>query len=173
MSKIRKKFFSTMRSVAKKSARIILCTLLVGLVFTMGCEKLKNLREGLDGGSLLGTPPLQGTKWKLMGIFDVVSDTLIKELEPYDCAECYSFTFDTDSTAIGRSTSNILGVMLKPTIRVFLMTDALGTDFYLEDAILFRNAIETIISYQLLSNNELRFYYNGNNNYLKFEKIGG
>ena len=48
MSKIRKNFFSTTRSVVKKSARIILCTLLIGLVFTMGCEKLKDLRERIQ-----------------------------------------------------------------------------------------------------------------------------
>ena len=49
MSKIRKKIFSTTLSVAKKITRIPLCMLLVGLVFTMGCEKLKNVREGIEG----------------------------------------------------------------------------------------------------------------------------
>jgi len=96
----------------------------------------------------------------------------LQELEPKDCEECYSFTFDTDSTATGWSTSNILGVNLRPMVRIFLMTDALGTDFYLEDAILFCNAIEAIVSYEL-SINGLKFYYNDGKNYLKFKKIGG
>jgi len=114
---------------------------------------------------------LQGTKWKLIGIVDTQTD-ILKELEPKDCEECYSFTFDTDSTATGKSTSNILGVTLKPLVRIFLMTEAGGTDFYLEDAILFRNAIETIISYER-NKNELKFYYNDGKNYLKLKKIGG
>jgi len=99
MSKIREKFFSTTRSVAKKSAGIILCALLVGLVFTMGCEKLKNLREGLDVGNLLGTLTLQGAKWKLVGIFDAKTDTLTKELEPKNCEQCYLLAFDTENVA--------------------------------------------------------------------------
>ena len=114
---------------------------------------------------------LKGTEWKLIGIVDTQTD-ILKELEPKDCDDCYSFTFDTDSTATGNSTSNILGVTLKPVVRVFLMTEALGTDFYLEDAILFREAIEIIISYER-SDNELKFYYNDSKNYLKFKKIGG
>ena len=114
---------------------------------------------------------LQGTKWKLEGIVDTQTG-ILTELEPNDCDECYSFTFNTDSTATGRSTSNELGVKLKPVVRIFLMTYALGTDFYLEDAILFCNAIDTIISYEL-SGNYLKFYYNNGENYLKFKKIGG
>ena len=55
MSKIRKKFFSTTRCVAKKSARIILCTLLIGLVFTMGCEKLRKFRDEIDASGFQNT----------------------------------------------------------------------------------------------------------------------
>jgi len=114
---------------------------------------------------------LINTKWKLLGIVDTQTSVLT-ELEPNNCAECYSFTFDTDSTAVGWSTSNILMVQLRPILRVFLATYALGTDFYLEDAILFCNVINTITSYEL-NGNELNFYYNENKNYLKFIKIGG
>ena len=39
---------------------------------------------------------LKGTKWKLAGITDPTGS--LKVLEPKDCAECYTLTFETDST---------------------------------------------------------------------------
>ena len=110
---------------------------------------------------------LQETKWKLIGIVDTQTG-ILQELEPKDCDECYTFTFDTDSTASGWSTSNELMVRLRPVLQVFIASKALGTDFYLEDAILFRNTIETIISYEL-NKDELKFYYNDHKNYLLFK----
>jgi len=110
---------------------------------------------------------LQGTKWKLMGIVDTQTD-ILKELEPKDCDECYSFTFDTDSTAIGWITSNDLFVWLRPVVSIATFSKALGSDFYIEDAILFRNVIKTITSYEL-NKNELKFFYNDNKNYLLFK----
>ena len=41
---------------------------------------------------------LTGTKWKLVGIVDSPSKKLTA-VEPTDCEECYTITFDTDSTA--------------------------------------------------------------------------
>ena len=111
---------------------------------------------------------LSGTKWKLADIIDAQTGVL-RELEPKDCEKCYSFTFDTDSTAAGWSTSNVLLVSLKPKVRIFIATDALGTDFYLDDAILFHNVIGSIITCEL-NKNELKFYYNDNNNYLLFKQ---
>jgi hypothetical protein len=45
---------------------------------------------------------LKGTKWKLAGIADSKTGTL-KVLEPKDCEECFTLTFNTDYTAIVRS----------------------------------------------------------------------
>ena len=151
-----------------KSTGVVLCMMIIVLFFAFGCEKLRNLRVDELIEVLNSSCHLQDTKWKLVGIVDTQTDSL-KELEPKDCEECYSFTFYTDSTATGWSTSNILGVILRPTVRIFIMTYALGTDFYLEDAILFRNTIETITSYEL-SKNKLKFYFNDRKNYLLFEK---
>ena len=75
---------------------------------------------------------LKGTKWKLAGIVDTETGDL-KELEPKDCDECYTFTFDTDSTAIGWITSNDLIVNLRPVLSVFSASKALGSDFYIEE----------------------------------------
>ena len=45
---------------------------------------------------------LEGTRWKLEGLVEV-GKGIIKEFEPEDCEECYTLTFDSDSTADSRS----------------------------------------------------------------------
>ena len=110
---------------------------------------------------------LVGTTWKLAGIVDVETEE-IRELEPKNCENCYWFWFYTDSTASGRSVSNLLLVSLKPVVQVLIGTSVLGPDYYLEDAILFRNIIQLITSYEI-NMNELKFYYNDNKNYLLFK----
>jgi hypothetical protein len=54
-------------------------------------------------------PPLAGTQWKLAGIVNTATGVLA-ELEPKDCATCYTLTFDTDSTAEGTSIMNTLNL---------------------------------------------------------------
>ena len=44
--------------------------------------------------------PLVNTHWKLVGIYDVKEDTLVKKLEPKDCEECYTIKFGADTTFI-------------------------------------------------------------------------
>ena len=105
------------------------------------------------------------TTWKLAGIVDTQTG-ILKVLEREGCADCYSFTFDTDSTAFGISIVNHLGVSLRPIVRIFVMTYAL--DNHWDDTALFYNAISSIISYKL-NKNELKFYYNDNKNYLLFK----
>jgi len=109
---------------------------------------------------------LQGTKWKLAGIVEVQTGEM-KELEPKKCSECYTFTFDTDSTAVGQTVSNDLFVWLRPVLSVASYSKA-GE---LGDGYLFLNIIKTIISYEL-NKNELKFYYDDGKNYLLFKQIG-
>jgi hypothetical protein len=52
---------------------------------------------------------LQGTKWKLAGIFDAKTDTLIKELELKDCGVCYTFIFDDTDSIYFRTILNNYG----------------------------------------------------------------
>jgi len=40
--------------------------------------------------------PLKGTSWKLVGIVDVEAGVM-KELEPKDCAWCFTLTFETSN----------------------------------------------------------------------------
>ena len=58
-------------------------------VFCFAC-KSNNENETLSS--------LKGTQWKLAGIVDSQTGKLTV-LEPTDCEECYTLTFDTDSTA--------------------------------------------------------------------------
>jgi hypothetical protein len=53
-------------------------------------------------------PPLAGTQWKLTGIVEA-STVAVRELEPKDS---YKLRFDTDSTAQGTTSTNIVGVNL-------------------------------------------------------------
>jgi len=137
------------------------------VVICSNCSSCTNESSKLKEDSLQETN-LQGTKWKLAGIVDVQTGD-IKELDPKDCDECYTLTFDTDSTAVGWITSNDLIVRLRSVLEVFSASKALGSDFYIEDAILFRSIIGKINSYKLYTN-ELKFYYNDNKNYLLFKQ---
>jgi hypothetical protein len=52
---------------------------------------------------------LKGTELKLVGIFDVKTDTLINELEPKDCGYCFTLTFETDYVASAYGVSYEVG----------------------------------------------------------------
>ena len=110
---------------------------------------------------------LIGIKWKLAGIVNTNTDEFTV-LEPRDCERCYTLSFDTDSTATVWSASNIFLIRLQPIVQVVLETEALGLDFYVEDAMLFCKAIKSISSYDI-SKNEVKFYFKENKNYLLFK----
>jgi hypothetical protein len=80
-----------------------LCLVLVTLYATNGCIKSENIHK-TDNNDI---EKLQGTKWKLIGIFDTQTGDL-QELEPKDCEGCYTILFDTDSTFSGQMVVNIL-----------------------------------------------------------------
>ncbi|MCL2131351.1 MAG: hypothetical protein FWH36_02665 [Lentimicrobiaceae bacterium] len=104
--------FSKTLSVLKKGTVETLCTFLVPLMILLAagsCEKPKNPNEKNNGIEIEKEDAdtnifLQGTKWKLVGIFDAETDTLIKELEPKDCISCYTLEF-RDADIIGFHTS--------------------------------------------------------------------
>jgi hypothetical protein len=123
-------------------------------------------------------PPLEGTDWKLAGIVDASTGD-VRELEPKDCATCYTLSFDTDSTAEGKVIVNTInisladsyanGVLLVKTTKIYLSGE---DDFYL--------AIEGgIYSYEYLAGwssgdvsgkKELRFY-NKEKDYLLYKLV--
>ena len=81
--------------------------LVAAIVVLGGCEKSKL--------------KLKGTTWKLDGIYNIDTKEL-KVLAPIECEDCYSFTFDTDSTAQGKSTTNKLGVYLTNPVGIGIET---------------------------------------------------
>ena len=81
----------------KKVAVGTLCMLLLGFCLcVVDCERYEPrvIEEEPD----TDTSCLAGTHWKLVGIFDAETDTLIKELEP-DGEECYTLNFGTAKEA--------------------------------------------------------------------------
>lgn len=79
------------------SAVILLVGAFIVINFS-GCEEVEPIK-------------LKGTTWKLKGIYNANTKEF-KVLAPEECNDCYSFTFDTDTTAKGRSTTNQVGVYL-------------------------------------------------------------
>jgi hypothetical protein len=97
---------------------------------------------------------LAGTKWKLQGILNAKTDSL-KILDPADCARCYTMEFDTDSTAHGFCTVNLLNTFLSRNgaARIVVTTEALDTR---EDPTMFEDILPTIKLY-LHEGNDLQF----------------
>ena len=125
---------------------------------------------------------LQGTKWKLIGIVDIQTGVLT-ELEPRDCNECYTITFDTDGTFSGVTSNNVINYanyVIDYNTEMFYITDIVGTEMgeegngYLYSQILWK--IQSFKVWEVQSKVKgtcLYLYYNESNNYLKYKKIGG
>ncbi len=116
---------------------------------------------------------LQGTQWKLTGIMDMQTDTL-KKLDPVDCEECYTLTFDTDSTFSAFSSAN----QLQGTYEADYQTNSIhfltigGTKIgEIADGHLFWDIFYLLQSFSF-TENELRLFYekDGMDYYLLFGK---
>ena len=100
-------------------------------------------------------------KWKLVGVVDAETSTL-KVLEPKDCERCYTFTFDTDTTAWGYTVLNamyIAGFIIGGT--------KLGED---GDAGICYDALFSVRSY-VFNENELKFFFNNDSQYLLYKPL--
>jgi len=133
--------------------------------FCMACQ----INNGDDMSTLSS---LKGTKWKLAGIVDTETGVL-KVLEPKDCVECYTLTFDMDSTAtvlsiwaiykLDLSHLDLIRDICKPdnmngVEKVCLNEEAKDGISYV-DSYLFRAGIAYTKSYKFTPK-ELKFYYN-------------
>jgi hypothetical protein len=112
----------------------ILSLFLFGILLSLwGCSNDGDLSKDNDTASSntkenenTDISSLVDTKWKLAGIMNVETGEL-KTLEPYniktenDCEDCYTLTFDTDTTAWGRSCANIIQAFTKKTAAGFYM----------------------------------------------------
>jgi len=107
-------------------------------------------------------PNLKGTQWKLNGIVDVETN-ILKVLEPKECETCYTFTFDTDTTAFGKSVFNEFYINgLNPIVLY-------GTNWgEPEDAGLYKNIIRRSVTSYDANENELKFFFDNNRKYLYF-----
>ena len=91
---------SALQGVRRRSAvAVMLCILMF-----LGCKNQSEVNDDfLDeiavNGDQLISLNLKGTKWKLMEIANFQLVGSIKILEPKKCDDCYTLTFDTDSTA--------------------------------------------------------------------------
>ena len=110
---------------------------------------------------------LVGTKWKLVGFFDVEKNTL-REAEPKDCEDCYTLYFDTDSTASGKSTNNAIQLNIINWKVGGTKAGELSEDGWMYMDILGDKAKS--YSYEK-EDNKLKFYYNNKKNYLLYRAL--
>ena len=132
---------------------MIIPALICGLLLT-SCGSDKSETEPISR--------LQGTKWKLEGIVDIQTSTL-KELEPKNCDKCYTFVFDTDTTARGYTCVNAMYIGgLNPIVIG-------GTKIYeTGDAGICFDALFSVKSYTF-DGKELKLFFDNNNNYLLYK----
>ncbi|MCL2073502.1 MAG: hypothetical protein FWH18_06265 [Marinilabiliaceae bacterium] len=132
-----------------------------------GC---KNPDENVDNEEIsIETRILEKTKWKLVGIVDEQGD--MKILEPKDCDECYTLTFDSSSTFLSFSSANqIEGTyVVDYETKEMRITEFKGTEINERgDGQLFCNLFYSVKSF-ILQENELRLYCNEKKNYLLFK----
>jgi hypothetical protein len=106
----------------KKVYFFLLAMCLIG----MACKEDKSKKEEESSS--------KNTKWKLVGIMNM-NTGILQELEPKDCEECYTLTFDTDTTAIAYSVNTTLAKLdllhLNPS--AFLLDYALWCERYYKD----------------------------------------
>jgi hypothetical protein len=154
--------------VRQRGTVATLCIVLMVLFLTTGCEK----------PHLNDTIQLQGTKWKLAGIVDVQTGELTV-LEPANCTECYTLTFDTDSTMSGHSTANDLileivtmssnpGLNICTISRIGMLTKINERG----DGSLYLDILYCVNSY-IQEDSNLKFFYTKDNktSYLLFKSV--
>jgi len=155
--------FDVRNAFQTKRMRVAMEVLSIAFLVTVcSCEK----PESTTTTESTTTISLQGTTWKLEGILDMQTNDL-QVLEPMNCQSCYTFTFDTDSTAIGKSVANEIWLVLRPP---FVLRMTLMDDTGIGDVDMYYAALSSIESYTL-SDANLRFYYNDKKECLTFKKI--
>jgi len=172
MDKLITKFFSTTSSVVKKGMAAMLC---MGLFWGVGCKK-NNPISGTEPDTEIS---LKGTKWKLVGIMDMLIGELT-ELEPEDCEDCYTIAFDNiDDFFEGKA---VEVVFLSPCYTVNYTFSTIQFPMGIErpdaDDIYDGNLYLEIWSFNFrevqpfeLRDSELKLYYNDKRNYLLFNKL--
>jgi len=172
----------------KVKARLFFIVSLLVVAVTVAAQSQDKIMQVHSGGNVVyaintlqvdsvtfqdGTLPesLINTKWKLSGIVDAETGA-VTELEPKECRECYTLSFGTDYTAIANSIYLPLQLELRN----------LGVHKILEEILIFKEWYDNI-SYEetldfrkaiaeaeacVVTEDELKLYYNDKKNYLRF-----
>ena len=171
--------------------------LICAFLFCLSCNKKteneieeETVEERIDAMRLAIEQCVDCPKWKLAGIIDVETGEL-QVLEPRHCEECYTLTFDTDSTAYALS---IWGIYHLNFLNLDVYCDTCWPDNYdyyyerprhfscipaerynsipCEDSGLFRHMICRVASYEAASDElKLFFTYFDKIQYLLFKPI--
>jgi hypothetical protein len=145
--------------------RIRKCLYYTVCLFAAGLLVLCNGRD-MNPASI----SLEGTKWKLAGVVDVETGVL-RDLEPKDCTECYTLTFDTNHTASVHSIIMDVEIDLlnldpsRPVKKIYFdegYPDGHGHDFRM--AIFWAESFTVTLE-------ELKLFYNNKKEYLQFKLI--
>jgi hypothetical protein len=155
------------RKIGKKvfSAKMLLVALLMACIAVFSCHK------NSDPEVII---PLQGSKWKLSGIYDMPYDTLIMVLEPKNCDTCYTLSFETDHFAtvqcinvrITLDLLNLSSGCWHGEARVDEMYE--GERYNVNP---FENGIKRANAYSTPSDSVLKIYYCDSSKYLLFKRI--
>ena len=113
MTGLFKKPFAKVRTII---AHGIVCTLLFAVIScdNSASDEIDDDENGVEQCD--NTKPftaLKGTRWRLVGIVNPSAlVSVIRELQPTHCVECYTLTFETDRIAFVRGIGNFLKIDL-------------------------------------------------------------
>ena len=154
----------------KESGKMFFILLLISLAVVASCERNNSSTEAPEEVSLINT------KWKLVGI---VENDVLKVMEPQDCSDCYTITFDTDSTFKGQLADNkMFGYYeIDCKTKVLHFTEIAVTQMisiWEKSEILYWQILREIQFFTVEDTHPriLYLYYNDNKNYLKYKEIG-
>jgi len=152
-------FFAATQSVVQKSIAGMLFVLMLSLLCltTSGCERLTPQTGDNDIEKTDSNFTLQGTAWKLVGIVDTQTN-MLTELEPKNCEKCYTFTFDTDTTANGKSI--FCGTYILGLDPIIIAVDKAREKF---DGYRYCELLLSVKSYTV-DNNALKLYFEDSRN---------
>jgi hypothetical protein len=118
--------------------------------------------------------PLDSTQWQLVGSLDVATGELTTFRHPEECTDCYSLTFDTDSTATLRNSFQDYRIDLfhLDTCKTFFMTGILivNEDLEARDTRLVNSIMGIVGSYAASPDALLLYYYQSTLRYLLFTR---
>lgn len=136
------------------------------LLATVGCGDDEKKVEQEAKLSIIGT-------WKCIG-FGTTDNNKIKEIEPKDCAECYTITFKEDGKFNGHSSTNEVFGKYNYNLSThnFAFLSWGGTKINeLIDGPLYVESMSKVTNFNFSKEGELLLYYNNKKEFLIFKSI--